>query len=87
MDRASEQAVKKTSNTPKTDEVRFLITVRDVNTEAVRPGHMAELESQRKVLLVAAKVVLQRAAQGKTTLDSISEFALESAVKMAEADF
>lgn len=86
MDRAGEQAVKKTSNTPKTDEVRFLITFRDVNTEAVRPGHMAEMEEQRKVLLVAAKVVLQRAATWKTTLDSISEFALESAVKIAEAE-
>ena len=87
MDRASAQAVRQTSNTPKTDEVRFLITARDVNTEAVRPGHMAEMEEQRQVLLVAAKLVLQRAEAGKTTLDAISQFALESAVKMAEAEF
>ena len=84
VDRANEQAVRKTSNTPKTDEVRFLITVRDVGTEAVRPGHMAEMEEQRKVLLIAAKLALLRAQRGKYELDGLTQFALEAAVKMAE---
>ena len=85
MDRAN-QAVTKASTTPKTDELKFVITPKDVGSEAVRAGHMAEMEEQREVLMVAAKLVMQRAAAGNATLDAVSQNALEVAggmVKMA----
>jgi hypothetical protein len=91
MDRATELLTRNLnplakSSTPRTDEVKFTVTQRDVGTEAVRAGHMAEMEEQRKVLLVAAKLVLDRARSAKSTLDAISEFSLEAAVKMAEIE-
>lgn len=84
MDRANE-AVAQASRTPKTDVAKFTITARDVGTEAVRPGHMAELEEQRQALLLAAQIVLQRGRRGQSKLDSVSEHVLETAIKVAGA--
>ena len=70
--------------TPKTDFAAFTITAKDVGSPAVRLGHMAELEQERQVLLLTAKLILQRAKNGQATLDSVSEFSLGSAVKVVE---
>jgi hypothetical protein len=85
VDRAKAAAVARPSTTPKTDALKFTITPKDVGSEAVRAGHMAEMEEQRQVLLVAVRLVLERARSGKATLDSISQFALETAEKMGGA--
>ncbi len=87
MDRAREAAVKKRRTTTLTEGAKFTITALDVGTDAVRPGMMADLEAQRQALLVAAKLVLMRHNAGQSSLDYVSQHALDVAVKIAEAQF
>ena len=87
MDRARAAAVKQPSSTPITDGARFTITPLDVGSEAVRPGMMADVEAHRQALFVAAKIVLQRHNAGQSTLDAVSQHALDTAVRIAEAQF
>lgn len=75
------------TTTPKTAAVKFTVTEKDVGTEAVRAGNMAELEEECHMLLVAAKLALQRNRTKQSKLDAISESALETAVRIAEATF
>lgn len=84
MDRANE-VLSQPQNAPRTNAAKFSITESDVGSEAVRPGHMADVEEERHTLLVAAKLVLLRHKTGKAKLDAISEVALDAAVKVAEA--
>lgn len=72
------------SEAPKTDAVKFLITPRDVGSEAVRPGHMAELEERYQVLLLSAKLTLNRLRQSGARVGAETEYALAMAIKMAE---
>ena len=83
MQRATEQQVERRS-TPATDAAKFTITQRDIGSEAVRPGHMAELEEQRQVLLLAAKLVLGRIRVAKIQIGATYEYALAMAIKQAE---
>jgi hypothetical protein len=72
------------AGTPATDAARFTITSRDVGTEAVRAGNMAELEESRMVLLLAAKLALGRIRAGNIAIGAPFEYALDRAIKMAE---
>lgn len=70
--------------TPKTDAATFTITARDVGSKAVRPGHMAELEEERKVLLLTAITVLNRIRGSNIQIGAPYEFMLESAIKTVQ---
>jgi hypothetical protein len=70
--------------TPLTDAARFTITKLDVGSEAVRPGLAAELEQERRMLLMAARLVLSRLRAARIDIGSPYEFALEQAIKLAE---
>ena len=85
MDMSILEGISNPTMTPLTQSVQFKITPKDVGSQAVRAGHMAELEERCHTLLVAAKLVQQRAQTGNTTLDAISEHALEAAVQIAGA--
>lgn len=68
--------------TPKTDFAAFTITPKDVGSQAVRPGHMAELEEERQVLLLAAKMAYRAMKSGVVTeADTLRLFA---AIRIAE---
>lgn len=69
--------------TPKTQEATFTITARDVGTDAVRPGNMAQLEEERRAPLLACKAVLGRMREGGS-LSAVHEFMLECAVGACE---
>ena len=69
--------------TPKTEAAKFTITAMDIGTQAVRPGHMAELEEERLALLLACKATLTRIRSG-VGISAMHEFMLEAAVKVAE---
>jgi hypothetical protein len=79
VDRANETAVR----APKTAFAKFVVTPRDIGSEVVRAGHMAELEEERHALLLAAKMVLKRAEAGVIKLDAVSEYALKAAVAIS----
>lgn len=66
------------SETPRTDSARFRITSLDVGSEAVRLGHMAELEHEHYVLITAAKLALHRL---QNSGDAVAVFALQAAIK------
>ena len=86
MERATEQQVERPhvrAGTPATDAAKFIVTERDVGTEAVRVGHMAELEEQRQVLLLAAKLILGRIRAGQIQVGAVYEYALSMAIKQA----
>lgn len=68
--------------TPKTDFAQFTVTPRDVGSQAIRPGHMAELEQERQVLLLAAKLTLKRIRAGKVS--EMDACGLEAAIRIAE---
>lgn len=70
--------------TPQTEAATFVITPKDVGSKAVRPGVMAELEQERRVLLLACRTVLNRIQGSKIAIGAHYEFMLESAVKAAE---
>lgn len=82
MERHTVAAVAKPGFTPRTAEATFVISSLDVGSQAVRPGCMADLEQEREVLLLAAKLVLERIRRGGA-LDSICEYALDAAIKQA----
>lgn len=85
MDRAAFEVTRGVRATPRTNESSFIITALDVGSAAVRPGCMAEVEEERNLLLVAAKVALNRLQDRKPILmDAIAECALETAIKTAE---
>ena len=68
----------------KTQESTFVITPKDVGTEAVRPGCMADLEERLEVLLTAAKLVQQRLEQSKIAIGAPYEYALKAGIRVAE---
>lgn len=67
--------------TPKTDAATFVITTRDVGSKAVRPGLMAEMEEERKVLLLTCVTILNRVRGSNVPIGATYEFMLESAIK------
>jgi hypothetical protein len=71
------------SRTPKTAEATFTITAVDVGSEAVRPGHMAELEVENRVLLEACKAVLHRIRSGGIAIGATHEYMLHAAITAA----
>lgn len=86
MNRAAFDVVRGQKSTARTEDSTFTITALDVGTQAVRRGCMAVVEEERNVLLAAAKVALHRLQSRKPAdMDGVAEFALEAAVKMAEA--
>lgn len=74
-----------TVKTPLTDGARFTVTAKDVGSEAVRPGLMAELETERAVLLSAAKIALAHIRKGDVGIGAPYELLLSAAVALAEA--
>lgn len=70
--------------TPLTDSARFTVTKLDVGSEAVRPGLMAEIEQERQMLLLAAKLVLGHVRAGGIPIGAAHELALENAIRIAE---
>jgi hypothetical protein len=85
MDMATVAEIANPTMTPTTDAVKFTVTPKDVGSQAVRAGHMAELEERCHTLIVAAKLVLQRSENGKARLDAVSEHALSLALQIAQA--
>lgn len=87
MDRVKQSQVERIATavkTPLTDAARFVITPKDVGSDAVRPGLMAELEHERYLLLCAARVALAHIKAGNIGIGAGYEFLLEAAVKVAE---
>ena len=87
MDRAQDAAVagkQRSSKTTRTDSATFVISERDVGSLAVRTGIAAEIEEERYMLLLAAKLVLARIRAGKVPIGDVYEHALAAAIKMAE---
>ena len=80
MDRASFAVPEPT----RTAGATFKITFLDIGSPAVRPGCMAAIEEERAVLLAAAKLVLKRIRDGKINIGAVQEYALESAIRLAE---
>lgn len=72
------------SATPKTEEATFTITARDVGSAAVRPGHMAELEAEHRVLLAACKAVLHRIRSGGVAIGASYEYMLQASIMAAD---
>lgn len=70
--------------TPQTAAATFTITPRDVGSEAVRPGHMADLEERHQVLLLSAKLALRRIQASGAGIGAETEHALKVAIQMAE---
>lgn len=64
-----------------TEASKFTITAKDVGTEAVRPGCMADLEQQRNLLLAAAKMARKRLQDGGG--DALALTALNTAIAAA----
>jgi hypothetical protein len=85
MDRFQGNTAGQTATTPVTDSARFVITARDVGSDAIRPGIAAQLEQERAVLLLAAKLVLGRIRAGQVGIGAAYEHALATAIKAAEA--
>lgn len=86
MDRHTAAAVAAPApKNPKTEASTFTITALDVGTYACRPGAMAELEQDRAQLLTASKLVLERLRQCNIMIGAHFEYALEAAIKLAEA--
>jgi hypothetical protein len=69
--------------TPKTQAATFTITPRDVGSEAVRPGHMADVELQRRALLLACKAVQGRIKAG-LQMSAALEYMLDVAIRGCE---
>ena len=68
----------------KTQESTFVITPKDVGTEAVRPGCMADLERRNAALIAAAKLLLNRVRESNISIGATYEFVLQNAVDRAE---
>ena len=86
MDRLNSAALSNPAvETPRTAEATFTITPLDVGTKAVRPGHMADMEQQRDVLLIAAKLALKQIQGSGIRIGGQFEFALAAAIQIAEA--
>lgn len=68
---------------PDTEAATFTITAADVGTRAVRPGCMADLEQQRDVLLIAARVALKRVCDDNG--DQVTALMLRAAIALARA--
>lgn len=73
------------SEAPRTTAAKFVITPLDVGSEAVRAGHMADLEERHQVLLLSAKLVLERIRKGGVAIGAPYEFALQAAIQVAES--
>lgn len=73
------------NHNPITDAARFVVTPLDVGSDAVRPGCMANIERDRQALLIASRMVLNRLRDGNIQIGAAYEFALQTAVTMAEA--
>lgn len=69
--------------TPKTEEATFTITALDVGSPAVRPGHMADLEAENRVLLAACRTVLHRIRSSGIAIGAAYEYALQAAITAA----
>lgn len=86
MDRANPAVVDAPRDlTPRTTAATFRITELDVGTEAVRPGSMAVIEEERRMLLLAVKLALNRIRACNICIGAAQEYALETAIKTAEA--
>lgn len=87
MDRAQQEfdAPQRFQPTRRTDEATFTVTILDVGSQAVRHGVAKQLEEERTALLLAAKLVLGRIRAAKIEIGSPYEFALEAAIRLAEA--
>jgi len=68
-----------------TERSTFTITQLDVGSRAVRPGVAEQLEQERNALLVAGKAALAKIRESDIRIGAAHEFALEAAVRMAEA--
>lgn len=84
MERATFEA-KQPHQTPVTNSATFVITSADVGSAAVRAGIAVQLEQERAVLLLAAKLILGRIRGGQIQIGEPYETALSSAIRMVEA--
>lgn len=64
-----------------TEGATFTVTEKDLGTQAVRPGCMAELEDQRDVLLAASRMALARLETSEG--DALAVIALRAAIAAA----